>query len=401
MIPAEISASTIELDDRDLILANVRDITDRKEHEQYQRQLYDIIADPNAPFEEKLSELLELGSERFGLEIGYLTRTNDDDTFEIIEAVGDHDLIESGVTDSLSDSHCEKLLASSGAVSVTDAAEEGWDDDPAYERFGLDAYFATTVHVSGDEYGTLCFAAEVPRSQSYTDAERTFLDLMGQFVSYELKRDLRETQLEDRNERLENFASMLAHELRNPVTIGQIYSQQLSADTDAEAVDYITESFDRIEDMIDVMLVLTRGRSAIGSETAVDLAAVTRDAWESVDAPEAALDVALDRTIQADETYMRHMVRNLLENATEHGGPDVTVTVGELSDGFYVADDGAGIPAGERDAIFDEGYTTAGDNGGAGLGLAFVRKLAAVYEWDCTVTESDAGGARFEFRGID
>lgn len=104
--------------------------------------------------------------------------------------------------------------------------------------------------------------------------------------------------------------------------------------------------------------------------------------------------------IDADEPYLRHLFRNLLENAVEHGGPDVTVTVGELDDGFYVADDGPGIPTDERDAIFEEGYTTAGDNGGTGLGLAFVRKLAEVYEWDVTVAESEEDGARFEFRNV-
>lgn len=73
------------------------------------------------------------------------------------------------------------------------------------------------------------------------------------------------------------------------------------------------------------------------------------------------------------------------------------ITVGELDDGFYVADDGLGMPPEERDAVFEEGYTTAADNGRTGLGLAFVRKLAEVYEWDHTITESAAGGAQFEF----
>ncbi|NEU57834.1 MEDS domain-containing protein [Halorussus sp. MSC15.2] len=463
-IPAEISASTIELDDRELMLAIVRDITERKEHEQYQRELYDIIADPRVSFGDKVENLLELGSERFDFDIGYFTRTNDDDTFEIVEAIGDHDLIQSGVTDSLCDTYCEKLLASSGAVSVTDAAEEGWTDDAAYERFGLDAYFATTVEVGGDEYGTLCFASEMPRDRAYTDAERTFLDLMGQCVSYELNRNHREVQLEEKNARLENFASMLAHELRNPVNIGQIYGQQLPADGNAEAVGYITEAFDRIEDIIDVMLMLTRGRDAVGEHSAVDLGTVARDVWDDIDTRGATSEVAIDSTIEADETYVQHLFRNLFENAVEHGstgnrpqddnaaehgstsprsqahedavehgstgnrprdddvhqtesdaahqnaqrsedavehgGADVTVTVGELPTGFYVADDGSGIPDDDKNAVFEEGYTSAASNGGMGLGLAFVQKLAEIYEWDCAVTESDEGGARFEFRNV-
>ncbi|MFC4451183.1 PAS domain-containing sensor histidine kinase [Halorussus aquaticus] len=218
----------------------------------------------------------------------------------------------------------------------------------------------------------------------------------------EREQQLEETveQLEESNERLESFASMLAHELRNPVTIGQIYSQQLPAETDAEAVEYVTEAFDRIEDMVDVMLILTRGRDAVGEQTTIQLADVAREAWGKVNTPDARVEVDIDYTIQADETYIEHLFRNLFENAVEHGGPDVTITVGELSDGFYVADDGVGIPADERDTVFEAGYTTAAEQGGTGLGLAFIQKVADVYEWDYTVTESSDGGARFEFTNI-
>jgi PAS domain S-box-containing protein len=211
-----------------------------------------------------------------------------------------------------------------------------------------------------------------------------------------------EQRLQEQNERLESFASMLAHELRNPVTIGQIYTKQLPADGDAEAVDYIAEAFDRIEDMIDVMLILTRGQEAVDERTPVALSEVTREAWTDVDAPEAVIDIATDQIVQADETYIRHLFRNLFENAVEHGSADVTVEVGELpdGDGFYVADDGPGIPVEKRDRVFDEGFTTAGDNGGIGLGLAFVQKVAEVYEWDLSVTESESSGARFEFRNV-
>ncbi|MBX0297540.1 MEDS domain-containing protein [Haloarcula nitratireducens] len=211
----------------------------------------------------------------------------------------------------------------------------------------------------------------------------------------------REERLEEKNNRLQSFASMLAHELRNPVTIGQIYSQQLPAETDSEAVEYVTEAFDRIEDMVDVMLVLAQGQKAIDEGAPVDLADIARDAWSGVEDDQANLNAEVDATIQADETYIRHFFQNLLENAVEHGGSDVTVTVGDIYDGFYVADDGTGIPRENRDKIFDEGYTTTAANGGTGLGLAFVERLAAVYEWDCYVTESKDGGARFEFRNLD
>ena len=215
------------------------------------------------------------------------------------------------------------------------------------------------------------------------------------------ERNEREHRLEQQNERLDSFAGMLAHELRNPVTIGQIYSRQLPSDANPEAVDYVSEAFDRVENMIDVMLILTQGREAVTESTPIQLADAAREAWDEVDAPDATLDVTIDRTIRADETYVRHLFRNLFENAVEHGGADVTVSVGELPTGFYVADDGTGIAADEREAVFETGYTTASSRGGMGLGLTFIHEMADVYGWTCSVTESADGGARFEFENIN
>ncbi|WP_135852881.1 PAS domain S-box protein [Halorussus salinus] len=239
------------------------------------------------------------------------------------------------------------------------------------------------------------------------DGERVLAGI-GRDVSERIERErkLEETveKLEESNERLESFASMLAHELRNPVTIGQIYAGQLPADDadSSEAVEYVAEAFDRIEDMIDVMLVLTRGRDAVGAGSSLALSAVARDAWDEIDAPDATLDARVGAVVEADETYLRHLFRNLFENAVQHGGA-TRVEVGEIAggEGFYVADDGTGIPAEEREQVFEAGFTTAGDEGGTGLGLAFVRELAEVYGWDPRVTESASGGARIEFRGVD
>lgn len=127
---------------------------------------------------------------------------------------------------------------------------------------------------------------------------------------------------------------------------------------------------------------------------------MTQEAWEVVNAPEATLEVNVDCTVQADEIYLRHLFGNLFTNAIEHGGEDITVTVGDLPTGFYMADDGPGISAADYDAVFKAGYTTASKQGGTGLGLAFVRELAEIYEWTYSVTKSGVGGAQFEFTDV-
>jgi signal transduction histidine kinase len=90
---------------------------------------------------------------------------------------------------------------------------------------------------------------------------------------------------------------------------------------------------------------------------------------------------------------------NLFRNAVEHGGTDVSVRVGPLEDGFYVEDDGPGIPEEERGSVLDAGYSTSEED--SGLGLAIVRQIAEAHGWELVVTEAEGGGARFEVRGAE
>ncbi|WP_440006029.1 PAS domain-containing protein [Halomicrococcus sp. SG-WS-1] len=266
------------------------------------------------------------------------------------------------------------------------AVEDGRTDSTTTEFGGRNwRVWATPLRdADGDIFAGLSFAQDI--------TERV-----------EREQRLEETveKLEQSNERLESFASMLAHELRNPVTIGQMYCHELPDEANSDAVEHVREAFDRVDAMIDVMLALTRGHEAVGERTTVSLANVAREAWDQVETPDATVDIDVDRTIQADETYIRHLFQNLFENAVEHGGADVDVTVGELPTGFYVADDGPGIPADDRDAVFEAGFTTAAEKGGTGVGLAFVQKLTEVYGWESRATESAAGGSRFEFTNVD
>jgi signal transduction histidine kinase len=79
-----------------------------------------------------------------------------------------------------------------------------------------------------------------------------------------------------------------------------------------------------------------------------------------------------------------------------HGGDDVTVRVGRLADGtgFYVEDDGPGIPDADRDGVFHRGYSTSDE--GTGFGLAIVATIADAHGWTVTATAGADGGARFE-----
>ncbi|MFC4553006.1 MULTISPECIES: PAS domain S-box protein [Halorussus] len=292
----------------------------------------------------------------------------------------------------------EELLGSNSAFLATGDTDVEAMSDTIHEDLGSglagrQTYESKIQTASGETREVESTVALLPEQEG---ADRDKVVVVRDIT----ERNERERRLEKQNERLDSFAGLVAHELRNPVTIGQIYSQQLPSDGDRKATEYITEAFDRIEHIIDVMLVITRGRKAVSESESVELADVVRETWDEADSSGATLSVAVDRAIEADETYVRHLFRNLFENAVEHGGSDVTVTVGDLPTGFYVEDDGTGIPKDDREVVFGSGYTTAGGRGGMGLGLTFVREMADIYGWTCSVTESESGGARFEFENV-
>jgi signal transduction histidine kinase len=153
-----------------------------------------------------------------------------------------------------------------------------------------------------------------------------------------------------------------------------------------------------MDELIDDVLGLARQGKRVDETTSVPLEDLVTQAWASVDHGEGAtLDTGDLPTVEADRERLRALLENLFRNARDHAGPASTVTVESLADGgFAVADDGPGVPADERESVFDHGYSTS--ESGTGFGLSIVDTVARAHGWDVTLTESSSGGARFEFR---
>ncbi|MHB9288679.1 PAS domain-containing sensor histidine kinase [Halobacteriales archaeon Cl-PHB] len=208
----------------------------------------------------------------------------------------------------------------------------------------------------------------------------------------------RERQLERQNERLDEFASLLSHDLRNPLQVAEGRLAIAATDVDSEDVERARTALGRMDDLIDDVLTMAKeGQSADTVEVHLETAA--RQAWDAVETTDASLRIDGDRVFQADEQGLARVFENLFRNALEHGGADVTVTVGPTDDGFFVADDGPGIPEADREAVLEKGYSTA--DGGTGFGLAIVAEVAEAHGWDVSVDESVDGGAQFGFSFAD
>lgn len=212
------------------------------------------------------------------------------------------------------------------------------------------------------------------------------------------ERKKQQAELERQNERLDEFASVVSHDLRNPLNVAFGRLDLARNDCDSEHLDAATEALDRMERLIDDVLALARQGETIGETEAVSLRGVSEGAWAQVDAASAELSVQTGQSIHADRSRLQQLFENLFRNAIEHGGEDVTVVVGRCDGGFYVADTGQGISEEARENLFESGYTTAAD--GTGFGLAIVQRIADAHGWEITATEGKAGGARFEITQV-
>ncbi len=385
-----------------------RDVTEQRRLEQQRREslqalqeLYAVSSERDRSFEEKMKSILQLGTEYLDVDNGFLTRI-EQGTQYIETSVATHPALKPGESCPLDEAYCKRTIDLDRLLTVVDAAEEGWEDGDAYGRFGLGTYIGGRVENDGGPYGTLCFADVDERGEAFTDTQRTFVELLTRWVSYELERQQAREQLRRERDRFEEFASVVSHDLRNPLQTASGRTDLLASEVESEHIPPLERALSRMEALIEDLLTLAREGMQVEAVEDVDVATLAAEAWQTTDNAAATLRVEPDRLrIRADESRLRQLLENLFRNSVEHGGDEVTVTLGELPDrrGFYVADDGPGIPPEDRGEVFDAGYTTAGS--GTGFGLSIVKQVAEAHGWAVSVTDADGGGARFEITGVE
>jgi len=529
------------VDGEKYVLAESRDISEEKTrierleaHQTVIRHLHET-ASKSMPFEEKVAELLEFGRQFMGVEQGFLTSIAEG-TQAIRVGVGPNEQLQEGASAPFSKSYCRHTIDpdTESPMTVNDALNEGWEDDPAYELFGLGCYAGSKITVDGETVGTICFADRNPQDKEFNEMQETYVELLSEWVSYELGRTERERELrrkdraveaapvgitisdpdqednplvyvnerytemtgydesdalgrncrflqgeateeepvaklreavdtaepvtaelrnyrkngeefwnrlsiapvtdendellsfvgfqrditeqkrsqlalERSNERLQEFAYILSHDLQEPLRMVSSYVCLLEEELDdhldeetREYIDFAVEGAERMRGMIDGLLLYSRvetdGETLDETDTDRVLEAVETDLELKLVETDSEVVAESLPTVRGDFDQLVQLFQNLIKNAIEHGGSETTVEISAtetvVGHEFAISDDGPGIPADRQDEIFGL-FDKGSDSDGTGIGLAICERIVTRHDGTISVESEPGEGTTF------
>jgi len=374
----------------DGIVVVSREITARKRREHALETLHDRTREMlQADSREKIAELAaRTAEEAMGYPYTVVRLVSADERY--LEPVA--------VTDRAREVLGERPIYEIGEGTAGSAFESGdveiFDDLGAIDD-GFDRGDAKTgLFVPVGDHGVICIGETESGALDQEDIQLS--RILAANTEVALDRLERETELARQNERLEEFASVISHDLSSPLNVAMGRLSLVEGNEDQ--VEAIGNALDRMEALIQDVLALARKGQTVDETQPVVLSEIGKQCFRNVSTREVTLEVESDGTILADPARLPEIFENLFRNAVEHGGEDVTITVGTTRDGFYVEDDGPGIPPDDLDRIFEAGFSTSEE--GTGFGLSIVEQIAEAHGWSVEVTESESRGARFEFSDV-
>ncbi|WP_232688737.1 hybrid sensor histidine kinase/response regulator [Halobacterium zhouii] len=387
---------TLATTDREELVCTVRDATDRNERGHALAALHEAATDLEAAdcAEEVYDILVDAAERILDFDLVAVDILHDD---VLVQEAWSLDLDTEGYyqeTPLEEDTFATRAFHQQETILVEDLA--------AYDITPADPEYRSALTVPIAAIGS--FQTVSREEAAFDDVDRELAELLvghgrEALTRLETEQELRERtqELERQNERLEEFAGIVSHDLRTPLSVAEGRLELARQEGGDEHFEEVSGALDRMSTIIDETLTLARQGQLVTERQRVSIPSLARRCWSRVAADDAELEVTDDGVVSADPERLKRVFENLFRNAAEHGGD--TVRVGVTSDGFFVADDGPGIPPEERERVFERGFTTSED--GTGFGLSIVSEIADAHGWDVEVSESESGGACFDVTGVE
>jgi signal transduction histidine kinase len=190
-----------------------------------------------------------------------------------------------------------------------------------------------------------------------------------------------------------------SHELRTPLTRIAVAASLLSDAADAKTRESLKHDIAELDQLIEEILLASRldAQPILDRHEPVDLLALAAEEAAHYDLEATGVPVG----VSGDRLLLRRLIRNLLENARRYAG-DGPIAISVAAEAgravLEVADHGPGVPASERERIFEPFYRleqTRENGRGSGLGLALVRQIARRHGGEAVCLAAEGGGSRF------
>lgn len=362
------------------------------------KHLYEVI-ESTEPFEEKTRRALELGTQYLEADQGLLVRT--DPHLGHWEAVVSTDSpdgeLHEGLELALDTTYCRQVIQTELQVTLHDAPNQGWDNDPAFETHGYYCYLGTPVYLRTEPYGSVCFYGDSPREEPFTNEQKLFAELVTRLIERELERAEFSADITDKTDLAAALARVLRHNIRNSLSIVRGYTQELEHQVhESEYSEIILREVDTLLDLSEqarrLEQILTKEDQPVQTNIVPVVERLAEAATSDHPSASVSVDVPDEIMVPIRPTF-ETAIQELLENAIRHSGesPAVSLTLERVNNTveIRIQDDGPGLPEIEQAALTADEQTPL--THGTGLGLWMVNWIVSRHDGTMEATVSDTG----------
>lgn len=189
------------------IVVLISDNTDRKKTERTLAELYAITSTRELGHEDKIAEILRLGTEHFDLPFGIISHVIDDH-YTITHAHSPGGELVPGTSFPLENTYCALTLKADEPLATAKAGEAEFAKHPCYEIFALESYIGAPLLVDGEVHGTINFTAAEERKRPFTPADVQIVRQFADWIGHEIARQRDHQALMDAKINLERVASI-------------------------------------------------------------------------------------------------------------------------------------------------------------------------------------------------
>lgn len=387
------------------------------------RSLLDI-ATQSEDINKQFNKIVEQGCASLGMQVGIISHIYENG-YTVRNSYAPHHAISNGMGCALDATLCKKTVQSGGILAVENIPKVMEISNPCFEAIMPGSYIGTPLIVNGNIFGTLSFVHEGVREDHFSESERDFVRIMGEWINVSLERQQSRDELanyasnlEKSNTELQQFAYAASHDLQEPLRKIQTFGSRIEAKyshcLDERGNEYLKRMLNAsarmqilIQDLLALSRVTTQAQPLEDTDLNTVIAGVLVDLEVQIERSNTNVVVEELPTIKADNTQMRQLFQNLISNgikfAKEGVAPQLIIeskinknkTVPEVE--ISVKDNGIGFEQQYAEQIFSVFQRLHGrtEYEGTGIGLALCRKIVERHKGNIYAISEPEKGSTF------